>query len=171
MAKRSADLVPILPTLALAALCLLSGAVAARAGAPLKGVDVKLGRNPGGGAAARTTTDGEGKFSFGVLPKGSYVLTLELPAVPKADAAVAGAKGLNAINVKLARVSIDGTAGGGPISTGWDFEQKRQRSLDPAATARATDAAGISVESDGKAPIGGIVEAAIVKSRSNMANN
>lgn len=46
----------------------------ALAGAPLKGVDVKLGRNPGGMVAARTT-GGDGSFDFGVLPKGRYVIT------------------------------------------------------------------------------------------------
>ena len=49
------------------------GFQSALAGAPLKGVDVKLGKNPGGGVAARTT-DSEGKAEFGVLPKGSYTL-------------------------------------------------------------------------------------------------
>jgi hypothetical protein len=46
------------------------------AGAPLKGVDVKLGRNPGGMIAARTTA-GDGSFDFGVLPKGRYIITLD----------------------------------------------------------------------------------------------
>jgi hypothetical protein len=50
-------------------------AMPALAGAPLKGVDVKLGRNPGGLVAARTTT-ADGSFNFGVLPKGSYVIKL-----------------------------------------------------------------------------------------------
>lgn len=45
------------------------------AGAPLKGVDVKLGRKSGGFFAARTTT-ADGSFNFGVLPKGSYVIKL-----------------------------------------------------------------------------------------------
>ncbi len=43
------------------------------AGAPLKGIDVKLGKNPGGGCAARTTDTG-GKADFGVWPKGNYTL-------------------------------------------------------------------------------------------------
>jgi len=47
----------------------------ALAGAPLKGIDVKLGKNPGGGCAARTTNDA-GKANFGVWPKGNYTLSL-----------------------------------------------------------------------------------------------
>ena len=41
-------------SLLLAGLALSLGATAAWAGAPLKGVDVKLGKNPGGKPAART---------------------------------------------------------------------------------------------------------------------
>jgi hypothetical protein len=51
----------------------MATAQCAWAGSPLKGVDVKLGRNPGGGCAARTT-DGSGKADFGVWPKGDYTL-------------------------------------------------------------------------------------------------
>jgi hypothetical protein len=47
----------------------------ALAGAPLKGIDVKLGKNPGGGCAARTT-DGAGKANFGVWPKGNYTVSI-----------------------------------------------------------------------------------------------
>ena len=64
--------------LAFCSLCIQT----AIAGAPLKGIDVKLGKNPGGGCAARTT-DGSGKANFGVWPKGNYTLTLAPAAAPE----------------------------------------------------------------------------------------
>ena len=60
---------------------LIAGAVsllatsAALAGAPLKGVDIKLGKNPGGSPAARTT-DAQGRADFGVLPAGQYTVSI-----------------------------------------------------------------------------------------------
>jgi hypothetical protein len=68
-----------------AAAALLFIAQLAFAGAPLKGIDVKLGKNPGGGCAARTT-DAGGNADFGVWPKGNY--TLEF--APADSAASAG---------------------------------------------------------------------------------
>ena len=50
--------------------------VSAFAGAPLKGCDVKLGKHPGGSAAARST-DENGDANYGTLPAGSYTLTLD----------------------------------------------------------------------------------------------
>lgn len=61
-------------TWALVLLCVL-GAASAFAGAPLKGIDVKLGKNPGGGCAARVSGDG-GEANFGVWPKGDYTVSL-----------------------------------------------------------------------------------------------
>ena len=65
-----------------AVLCLVL-AQTAFAGSPLKGVDVKLGRNPGGGCAARTT-NANGSADLGIWPKGNYTLTFSPPvaAVP-----------------------------------------------------------------------------------------
>ena len=72
----------------LAAALTLVCAQAAFAGAPLKGIDVKLGKNPGGGCAARTT-DAGGKADFGVWPKGNYTLDFApaAAAVPAAQSA------------------------------------------------------------------------------------
>src|SRR5437763_14205818 len=63
-------------------------ATAAWAGAPLKGVDVKLGKNPGGTPAARTT-NAEGKSDFGVVPAGSYYVVVDgAKAGSEADAQI-----------------------------------------------------------------------------------
>lgn len=50
-------------------------------GAPLKGVDVKLGKNPGGSPAARTTTDSQGNYTFSNLPANnvSYKIYIDIP--------------------------------------------------------------------------------------------
>lgn len=48
-------------------------------GAPLKGVDIKLGKNPGGSPAARTTTDNTGSYHFYNVPLGSYKIYVDIP--------------------------------------------------------------------------------------------
>jgi hypothetical protein len=132
-------------------------------GAPLKGVDVKLGKNPGGSPAARTT-DSKGKFDFGVVPAGSYYLVLDLPEATMKE------KGPSAVNVKLARVSVEGAVGG-PIKTGWDFQHKETFALSGQATAKTTGQTKIILESNGHDPLTGIVETAVVRSKSNISNN
>ena len=86
MKNQSRISIKTLPLVA-AATCIFL-AQSAFAGAPLKGIDVKLGKNPGGGCAARTT-DAGGKADFGVWPKGNYTLafTPAAPAVASAQAA------------------------------------------------------------------------------------
>jgi hypothetical protein len=93
---------------AAAAVCLFL-AQTVFAGVPIKGVDVKLGKNPGGGCAARTT-DAGGKADFGVWPKGNYTLEFT-PAASSGGAPVSTAKTAQQATLKL-HVVISGAAGG-----------------------------------------------------------
>jgi hypothetical protein len=131
-------------TLAVVALLL---APALYAGAPLKGVDVKLGKNPGGSPAKRTT-GADGKFDFGVLPAGSYSLTLSVPSSSKEPDC---------------EIEING-AEGGTIKAKWDLQKGKR--VYPSNERRA-DEATIILNSDGKHPLNGT----IVKSKSNISNN
>jgi hypothetical protein len=126
-------------------------ATTAWAGAPLKGVDVKLGKNPGGGAAARTT-NGDGKADFGVLAAGSYYVVVD------------GAKNVREPD---AEIEIRG-AKEGTLKKRWNFAQKKAFGTD--ATAREAGAGKIVFTSDGKHPIE-IAATTIIKSKSNIANN
>ena len=92
---------------AVAAACLFL-AQTVFAGAPLKGIDVKLGKNPGGGCAARTT-DAGGKADFGVWPKGNY--TLDFASAATNGAAAPTAKTAPQAALKL-HVVISGAAAG-----------------------------------------------------------
>jgi hypothetical protein len=49
-------------------------------GAPLKGIDIKLGKNPGGGCTSRTTVaSGTGTYTFTNIPDGSYSIYADMP--------------------------------------------------------------------------------------------
>lgn len=140
-------------SVSISVLALLLLAVVAHAGAPLKGVDVKLGKEPGGGASARTTNV-DGKIDLGILPAGSYYLIVSAPK---------GAEDTDAL------IEIHG-AKGGTIKKRWNYAQKK--AFD-AATDAATRAAGeekILFTSDGSHPVD-IVATAVVKAKSNISNN
>jgi hypothetical protein len=90
MSKQNTISALILSAAAMAMLCPLAGVITAQkgpnstAGAPLHGCEVKLGKNPGGDAAARTlTTDSDGKINLGVLAPGSYSLEIIPPTKEK----------------------------------------------------------------------------------------
>jgi hypothetical protein len=127
------------------------GAANAFAGVPLKGVDVKLGKNPGGSTVQRTS-DAAGNADFGILPRGSYVLTFSAANVP-------GAK------PSTLHFEIRGAAEG-PLTH-----------VLPAATADII--VTVVVNSDGKTPLvikvtdgtGEVVDRACCKSHSNTNNN
>jgi hypothetical protein len=96
----------------MAVLCVLSVQIAL-AGAPLKGIDVKLGKNPGGGCAARTT-DNTGKANFGVWPKGNYTLSFAPAASPNDGTAAANRQNnqFKQLNTSKMHIVIQGATGG-----------------------------------------------------------
>ncbi len=138
-----------------ASLVFLFAVQAAFAGAPLKGIDVKLGKNPGGGCAARTS-DAGGNVNFGVWPKGSYTVNLGAASMP------ANARSSKQSNFK---VEISGVVEG------------RVAHVLPATN--VDDLEPITVTSDGKSPLvvkvsdgtGEPVDWARIKSHSNSTNN
>lgn len=162
MSKQAVFIIP-----AFVLICLLSMAAAAQKapastqGAPLKGVDVKLGRSPGGQVASRTV-DSDGKFDFGVLPAGAYYLTFSLPEKPKGNISENN-------GVKPFLVVING-AKGGMIRQAWDL--KAGRVYDPFAKtgSKSEGPEQIALESDGVHPVTGFCQT-VVKSKSNITNN
>ena len=137
-------------------------------GAPLKGIDVKLGKNPGGQAAARTTTGPDGKFTFPVLPKGQYILTLELPKdTPNAGRTAGGSANSGGTAPRFCYITIN-LGGGKKIERGYDFAQNKafDPAIDPTkqATSRTGQFEPFVLDSDGVTPCQG----AINTSRSNI---
>src|SRR6185437_15813088 len=74
----------ILAALASFAMSLSSTAVFAAQGDPIDGVDVNLGKNPGGSRVASGVTDERGNVRFDNLAPGDYVIVIDGPTLAKA---------------------------------------------------------------------------------------
>lgn len=169
MFKRNLSHAPIISLLAIATLCLFAAGIIAQkgtqetTGAPLKGVDVKLGKNPGGSPAARTT-DNEGKIDWGVLEKGSYYLIVVGPARQKN---VANSNAVGEVTGDNYVIEITGPVGG-TIKRGWDPKEKKAFTLTAAQSKAGPEYQdAIIFDSDGHTPC----KTTIVKSKSNISNN
>src|ERR1041384_3013824 len=128
-------------------------------GAPLKGVDVKLGKNPGGSPAARTT-DNEGKIRFGVLDRGSYYLIVTVPDKEANSAADD--------DIYLVKITA---SSGAPVEWAWRVKKHDAAMASiqnmKGRMAQVTFHDRITFDSDGVTP----TEVTIVKSKSNITNN
>lgn len=137
-------------------------------GAPLKGVDVKLGKNPGGSPAARSTTNEKGEFNFGVVPAGKYNIVVSPP--DSADTYVAAVGDQRASNLNLSKsniyrlaIAIDGVKGG-PIKK--DLDLKKSEAGGSGTTSRVGTPKyqdiSVTIEVDGKAEVKGTIAAQAV---------
>jgi hypothetical protein len=133
-----------------------------RPGGPIRGgIDVKLGKNPGGSAAARRTgvalisrTDENGNFDFGLLPKGEYVLVLSLPdpGTSEKGVLVNTSRG----NIRIARMSMAGAVGG-KFDKDWSFEADAAMDIPSSERlAGKTDSKAATVNGPGKPVYGNI---------------
>lgn len=123
MSKRNIVSAFILSVAALTTLCLFATTTTAQktpnstAGAPLKGVDVKLGKNPGGSPAKRTT-DNDGKINLSDLGPGSYWLEIVGPATEKKKGGVILPDSSSDERADY-EVTITGAVGG-PVKSVWN---------------------------------------------------
>ena len=175
MSKRNTVQASILSALALTMLCLCSSDATAQTGTPntngvpIRGIDVKLGKNPGGNAAARTaTTNDKGEVTFTGLAPGNYSLTIVDPSRQQ-KGIKGGSQGGDTDVHQNYLVEIVGAVGG-PITREWNVQEGKFAALSN-ATAKAMSAPHyeekISFDIGGGTPVLRI----IVKAHSNAINN
>lgn len=170
MRKRKTRFAFILPAGAVAIMFLLAAVIAApkwitpTPGAPLKGVDVKLGKNPGGTAAQRATDD-NGKIDWGPQAQGSYYVEIVPPAKLQTAAKDDDA------NYYI--VTISGAhLVGGTKRMAWEFKKQQFVSpLDNSARTSTPPAYSLKLQFEVGSGTPAPVQTTIVKSKSNITNN
>lgn len=191
MLKRNTVTALILCAFAFTSLSLPSANGAQRAGAnqpspqitpgvPVKDVEVKLTRYGGAQFSAgsmstfRATTNEKGEYKFQAVPKGEYLLTVEVSEKVRAglgdlQGQVGSLRKTEGSDTKALLITISDASGKRGI--GWDLGENKP--FDPTkdsaqqSTARAPGQKGPNiVVSDGATPCNGIV-----KSRSNIKTN
>jgi SdrD B-like protein len=172
MSKRNTSLALIVAVSAMATLCVFSNVLAQKGantttGAPLKGVDVKLGRNPGGNAAARTT-DANGKIEWDNLTAGSYSLEIVPPSGPQITE-------LGDANYFIIEITGPSVVGGKKI-VAWDVTKKTfvlplvlEKSTARTTTTTPTYSPKFQFDVGSGPPTP--VQTTIIKSKSNITNN
>ena len=173
MSKRKTTLALIASVSAMATLFLLSTAIAQKttnstAGVPIRGIDVKLGKNPGGGAVNRTT-DANGKIDWGNLAAGSYSMEIVPPTGPQITA-------LGDANFYIVEISGPSVVGG-TKKVAWEI--KRKGFIIPhvleKSTARTTTPPLPTYSPKFQFDVGSgpptPVQTTIIKSKSNISNN
>jgi hypothetical protein len=176
MPKQKLANVIVFSAFAFTIMCLLSMVVTAQTGSisvsgvPLRGVDVKLGRNPGGTAAERIlTTDSDGKIVVRGLEPGGYYLIVVDPSSQKGT--------YNWIkNSHDCVIEIKGLADG-PISREWNAQERKFVTLPPKTTERTTNVQpryeeklNFDVSNEGSGSHSSVLTF-IIKSKSNISSN
>ena len=152
----------ILAVFALASIAVAQKTPNSTTGAPLKGVDVKLGKNPGGSPASRTT-DGNGQINWGAQEAGSYFVEMVPPSRPN----TAGADDAKYYVVEITGANIVG----GKKRMAWEIA--KQQFVSPIDKTARTAAPVYSLQLQFEVGSGtpAPVLTTIVKSRSNITNN
>jgi hypothetical protein len=146
MTKQNNVPAAIVSAFALTAFFLFAAVIHVEAGAPLKGIDIKMGKNPGGSVVARTTTDSSGHFSFPAQPEGSYTITIA--------------------STESTEVTVNGAVGGAITKA-----SAAAAASSTAKVAAAAPSLTVDLKSDGKTPITGTVNTTVRKAHSNVINN
>ena len=178
MSKRNFVFALVLAAL-LTASCLFAAGIAAQkglnstAGIPIRSGDVKLGRNPGGGAAARILhVDSNGKINLSDLAPGSYWMEI-VPMTEAQKAANDDGSTYDYLAVTISGNTLVGKPKTRSANTkNWKFVEP------PLATARTAGAPvetySNRIEFEIGRPTGGLppsTNSTIIKSKSNICNN